>query len=498
MIPRLDRKPPAFRAGQIHLGPGAFFKAFNAIYTADAIAAAGGDWGIIAVSLRSTSARDQLKPQGCAYTSVELGTGTAPRVVQVITDVLVAPEDPQAVLTAMADPAIKVVSLTITEKGYCMTPSTGRLMAEHPDVSHDLEHPEAPRSAIGFLVRALNLRRQAGAEPFTVLSCDNLPSNGAVTRQVTLDFARLLDSELASWIETHVRFPSIMVDRITPATTPQDIADLAASQGYHDPACVLHEGFRQWVIEDAFVTDRPSWELAGAQFVQSVDTHELMKLRCLNGTHSTLAYLGYLAGYETIAETVADPNFAELCKLLWRDEITPTVPQPEGEDLPAYCNALLVRYRNSAIRHRTWQIAMDGSQKVRQRLLGTIQDNLARGHTPTGLCIAVAGWLRYVGGVDENGAAIDVRDPMADQLRATSDRAADPQGKVEALLAIEEVFTPSLTQDPAFRSTVSAAYCALLTRGAKAVVADHVARHGRARPSAYSMIDGSHNETAGT
>ncbi len=469
--PRLTRSGPVPKVGIVHLGPGAFFRAFNAAYTDEAMEHAGGDWGILAVSLRSTTARDQLDPQGGVFTSVTLEPdGLKPRVISSIARTLVAPEDPRAVVAAMADPAVKIVSLTITEKGYCVSPATGALDLTHPDITHDLLHPDVPRSAIGFIVVALHARRAAGHGAFTVLSCDNLPSNGALARAITLEFARLCDGDLADWIAKTTRFPATMVDRITPATTPDDIARLAELTEVYDPACVLHEGFRQWVIEDDFVDERPAWDLAGAQFVGSVEAHETMKLRCLNGTHSTLAYLGYLAGYDTIAQTVADPDFAALCDMLWRDEITPTLTQPDGEDLPAYCASLMKRYQNPAIQHLTWQIAMDGSQKLPQRLLGTIADNLAAGRTPSGLILAVAGWMRYVGGQDENGGVIDVRDPSADALQHASDSAQNNADKVVALLAFGDVFPDALAQDVRFRDLLTQAYETLVAQGAKAAV----------------------------
>ncbi|MEC7965332.1 MAG: mannitol dehydrogenase family protein, partial [Pseudomonadota bacterium] len=255
-------------------------------------------------------------------------------------------------------------------------------------------------------------------------------------------------------------------------TTAADVAQLQATTGYYDPGAVMHEPFRQWVIKDDFVNgDRPAWETAGAQLVKSVEAHELMKLRCLNGTHSTLAYLGYLAGHETIAEEIADAPFAALCQHLWRDEIQPTLTRPEGEDLPAYADALLTRYRNPAIRHRTWQIAMDGSQKLPQRLLGTIADQLARDGAIDGLALAVAGWMRYVGGVDETGKAIDVRDPLAERLRAASDSAETPAAKVAALLSMEEVFPNTLASNPTFSQAVTDAYQGLSQHGARAMVA---------------------------
>ncbi len=471
--PRLSRSEGAKpQAGIVHLGPGAFFRAFNAVYTDEAMRAKGGDWGIRAVSLRSTDIRDKLVPQGCAYTSVALTPeGSELKVIEVIENVLVAPEDPGAVLAAMADANIRLVSLTITEKGYCHNPSTGELHLQHPDIQHDLSHPESPRSAIGFLVHALALRRAARLPPFTVLSCDNLPDNGALTRRVVLGFARAVNTDLAEWIETGARFPGTMVDRITPATTDVDIKNLADAAGYTDFACVNHEPFRQWVVQNDFVGDcRPDWDVSGAQFVSDVAAFETMKLRCLNGTHSTLAYLGYLAGYETIAETVADPVFAQLIEKLWANEILPTVPQPEGEDLGAYCAALKARYLNPLIRHRTWQIAMDGSQKLPQRLLGTVADNLAAGRDVTLLALAVAGWMRYVSGVDEKGLAIDVRDPLAEKLRHASDGGTSPEQKVDALLAMEEVFDPELLNDSSFRLSLVVAYDSLIKNGARATV----------------------------
>jgi fructuronate reductase len=216
--------------------------------------------------------------------------------------------------------------------------------------------------------------------------------------------------------------------------------------------------------------DRPGWGAVGAQLVSDVEPFELMKLRCLNGTHSTLAYLGYLAGYETISETVADPAFAKFINALWINEILPTLPQPEGEDLPAYAQSLLARYQNPAIRHKTWQIAMDGSQKLPQRLLGTIADNLAAGRDIAGLALAVAGWMRYVGGVDEKGAPIDVKDPLAAQLRATYDSVSTPEDKVAALLAMGDVFPADLATNPTFRAAVTLSFMQLNANGARATV----------------------------
>lgn len=444
-VNRLTRSlAPRPGAGIVHLGLGAFYRAFGAIYVAEAMARSGGDWGIIGVSLQSPATRDALKPQDWAYTSVTLSpSGQEAAQIEVLQNVLVAPEDPAAVLTAMADPAVKIVTLTVTEKGYCHNPATGRLNPDHPDIQNDLATP-LPRSAPGFLVRALAMRRAAGHDPFTILTCDNLPENGKLVRGVVLDLATLIDPALADWIATHARFPATMVDRITPATTSENIAQLSEITGQYDAAPVLHEPFRQWVIEDNFVNNaRPDFAPNDVQIVADVRAYEHMKLRMLNGTHSALAYMGYLAGHETIGDTMANPTFAAYADRLWA-EIIPAVTTPPGVNLPDYAAALKARYVNPAIRHRTWQIAMDGSQKLPQRILGTLSENLAAGRPSPNLCLAVAAWMRYVGGVDEAGRPIEVKDPIAAQLRALSDSGKTPTEKVAALLTVTEVFPPAL------------------------------------------------------
>jgi fructuronate reductase len=452
----------------VHLGPGAFFRAFYAAYTQETNTASGEAWGILAISLKSPAARDRLAPQDGLFTAMALAPeGPRARVIGAVAGVLVAPEDPAAAVEAMAAPQIAIVSLTITEKGYCHDPATGRLNLAHPDIAHDLAAPARPRSAPGMIVAALAARRARGVAPFTVLSCDNLPANGRLLRGVLLDFALARDPALADWIAAHVPCPSTMVDRITPATTEADHARLREIAGYDDPALVVHEPFGQWVVEDDFSAGRPVWELAGAQMTGAVGAFETMKLRCLNGTHSALAYLGHLAGHETIAGTVADPPFAAFCEFLWTREILPTVPPPEGADLGAYCDALMARYRNTAIRHRTAQIATDGSQKLPQRILGTVRDRLAAGVVPQGLCLAVAGWMCFV-----DGAGDDLRDPLAEVLRQALDGAQTPEDKVRALLRVRAVFGADLAEEPRFRAAVTRAYLRLGETGARAAVAE--------------------------
>lgn len=468
------QKGPAPKAGIVHLGLGAFFRAFGAVYIEEAMAASGGgDWGIVGVSLRSPAIRDQLAGQDFVYTARELGPeGSRLHQVEIVRDVLVAPESPEAVLAAMADPAIRIVTLTVTEKGYCHDPASGRLNFSNPDIEHDLT-AALPRSAPGYLVRSLQRRKAAGVPPFTVLTCDNLPDNGRLVKGIVLELARAIDPDLAAWLEAEGRFPATMVDRIVPATKPEDIEALARETGREDAAPVVHEPFRQWVVEDDFVPAygadaRPDLGAVGVELVSNVTPYEHMKLRMLNGTHSSLAYLGYLAGHETIAETVADPVFAGFVKGVWRNEIIPSLKAPPGVDLLAYADALFERYANPGIRHRTWQIAMDGSQKLPQRILGTLRDNLAAGRSSPGLVTAVAAWMIYVGGTDLDGKPIDVRDPLAERLKALTVAAGDAPAKVEALLGVGEIFDTGLAD--ALRSDLASAYRSLVEQGVRAVL----------------------------
>lgn len=465
------RTGPKPRTGIVHLGLGAFFRAHGAVYLAEAMARSGGNWGILGVSLQRPDMRDALAPQGGVYTALELGPeGQTARTIDSVTGVLVAREDPGAVIAAMADPGVRIVSLTVTEKGYCHAPSTGALNLTHPDIVHDLAHP-LPVSAPGFLVRGFAARRAAGLPPFTVLCCDNLPDNGRVVRGVVLALAHRIDPSLADWIAENGRFPCTMVDRIVPATTPDTLATVERLTGLHDAAPVQHEPFRQWVIEDDFVGgDHPDLASLGVTFTRDVAPYEHMKLRMLNGTHSALAYTGYLAGHETIADCMADPVFAAYARRLWSREIIPALTPPPGADVAAYADALAERYRNPGIRHRTWQIAMDGSQKLPQRILGTLATTFDDGRHAPGLILAVAAWMRYLGGVDERGQPIDVKDPLAARLRGIFDAHADAGARVRGLLAVTEIFPPALV--PRLTAPVTAAFHRLSDVGTRAAVAE--------------------------
>ena len=463
----------AARMGIVHLGIGAFHRAHQAVTVDDRLAAGERDWAICAASLRSPETRDALAPQDGLYSlAVRSGAGERLRVIGSVRRLLVAPGGSEELLQAMSGPAVRIVSLTVTEKGYCHDPATGQLNEGHPDIATDLADPARPRSAPGFLVEALRRRRDSGAAPFTVLCCDNLPSNGRTVRNVVTRLATLHDPDLGRWVEGEVAFPSTMVDRIVPATADADRAAISARLGLEDAGPVVTEPFTQWVIEDRFVSGRPRFEDAGAELVSDVAPYELMKLRLLNGSHSTLAYLGYLAGYETIAETMADPAFARLVRALMDEEVTPTLQVPAGADLAGYKASLIERFTNPALKHRTWQIAMDGSQKLPQRLLRTVRDRLRVGAPIGRLALGVAAWMRYVAGIDERGQPIDVRDPLSDRLlRIARDNGFAAERLAAAYLGVTEVFGDDLPADPRFSGPVARALAELLEFGARATVA---------------------------
>jgi fructuronate reductase len=468
MRPAYDRAKVT--TGIVHLGIGAFHRAQEAVFTEGALAAGDLGWGILGASLRSGDTRDALKPQDGLYTVAVRGpAGEQLQVIGAVQDVLVGAENSEALIVRMTDPRVRIVSLTVTEKGYCHDPATGRLNEAHPDIVHDRANPQRPRSAPGYLVEALQRRRATGTPAFTVLCCDNLPHNGATVAGIVRDLAALHDKDLAKFIENEVAFPSTMVDRIVPATTDADRAAITQRLGLEDAWPIVTEPYNYWAVEDRFSAGRPDWR--GVEFVSDIAPYEAMKLRLLNGSHSIMAYLGYLAGYETIAETIADPAYLRLIEGLMDVEVTPTLRLPAGTDVAAYKRALIERFANTALKHRTWQIAMDGSQKLPQRLLGTVRERLAGGAPIDRLALGVAGWMRYVTGTDERGQPIDVRDPLADRLRTIAGNAGLTAGRLAPmLLEVREVFG-DLANDARFRESVTRALALVLERGAKGAVA---------------------------
>lgn len=470
-VKRPDFDRSEISVGQVHLGVGAFFKAHLGPYTQAAIDKDGGDWAVCGASLRSAGVRDALAAQDNLFTVTEKdGSGANATLVSILKETLVAPENPQALIAAMADPAVKIVTATITEKGYCLNTATAGLDFGHADIKHDLENPRAPKSAAGLIAAAVARRAETRA-PLTVMSCDNLPGNGDRFRNIVRDFVAETYPQHLAALDDLVRFPSTMVDRITPATTEADLRDTESITGLRDEAAVVTEPFTQWVIENDFAAERPRWESGGALLVADVAPYEMAKLRLLNGPHSAIAYLGYLAGCEYVSDAMANPDIAAFVRALQEKEIAPTVPAPKDLPLGAYIDDLNQRFRNPALKHRTWQIAMDGSQKLPQRLAATICAQLERGGPLNRLALAVAGWTQYVSGVDEKGNAIDVRDPLAERLMRVGAEAGDnPTTRARAFLSLGEIFGPDLIASERFTNALAAAIRDLRERGASAAI----------------------------
>lgn len=471
VVPTYDRSK--IKTKIVHLGFGAFHRAHQAIY-ADILAAQyDSDWGYCEVNLIGGEAQIQdLKQQDCLFSVCEMSYDNwNTRVVGIAKEALHADVDGiQKVLDVMTRPEIAIVSITVTEKGYCYLPSTASIDTNNPLIIHDITNPHTPKSVPGVIVEALRLRKEQGLKPFTVMSCDNMPENGHVTRNVVLALAKQRDESLAQWIEENVTFPSTMVDRIVPAATPETIAKIKKQLGgIDDPAGIAGEPFRQWVIEDNFVAGRPEWQKAGAELVNDVLPYEEMKLRMLNGSHSFFAYLGYLAGYMHIDECMQDPNYVKAARHLMLNEQATTL-RVKNVDLSAYADSLLDRYRNTGLKHRTWQIAMDGTLKLPQRMLDSVRYHLANGTPFDCLALGIAAWMRYVSGVDDSGNVIEVCDPAAEKLKELVLNSSDNQDRVNALLSLKHVFGEDLPQNPLFIAQVTKAYHSLRDIGAKETV----------------------------
>lgn len=420
-IPEYPAHWPGYRpedagTGIVHLGFGAFARAHIAAYTDGAIAAAGGDWRIMGVSLRGEDVANVLNPQDGRYTLIERGEKPEARVIASIADVIAGSGLSGRVLAAISAPGCRIVSTTVTEKGYGLLRSGG-CDVSHPAVAADLLNPSSPRGVLGLIAQGLALRFTNGLAPFVVLCCDNLPENGPLLRAAVVDFVRRTHGPaLADRIAAEVSFPATMVDRITPASTARTLADAAALAGYEDRAAVETEPFSQWVIEDNFPSGRPSWENAGALFVPDVAPYEKMKLRMLNGSHSMLAYAGFLSGKTYVCDVMADATLNRLVRrhMTAARSTLPTVAM----DLEAYAASLCTRFSNPAIAHETRQIAMDGTQKLPQRIFAPALEMLARGGDLAPFAFATAGWMRYALGRDDEGRSYPLNDPREAEIQA--------------------------------------------------------------------------------
>lgn len=463
-----DYEPSEHGVGIVHLGVGAFHRAHQAVMTDDALARSGGDWRITGVSLRSKEIADALKPQNGLYTLIERGSGgTEARVIGSIADIIAA--DPAATLQALCDENIRVVTITVTEKGYGIDRVTGGPDKKHPAVAADLANPDRPTGVLGLLVAALKARREVGVAPFTVLSCDNLPENGKLLRQGVVGFARELDTELADWIDASVAFPSSMVDRITPASTDATLAEALSQTGCEDKAAVETEPFIQWVIEDEFPQGRPDWEAGGALFVADVAPYERMKLTMLNGSHSLIAYSGFLAGHRYVRDVMGDPALAKLVRR-HLGAAANIMPPLAGIDFADYGEALLERFRNPAIAHETYQIAMDGSQKLPQRIVAPALLALANNRDVRAFAFATAAWMRYALGRKDDDTTYALRDPMADEIEAAVAGLSKPDDIYNALSALPGLLPVKLTGDDRFAAPVREILGTMLEAGVRAAI----------------------------
>ncbi|TGP23634.1 mannitol dehydrogenase family protein [Mesorhizobium sp. M1D.F.Ca.ET.184.01.1.1] len=469
-LPSEVRKPAydrsALRPGIAHIGVGAFHRCHQAEYTDDLLAKDFDRWGLVGINIRPPLLGQTLGRQGGLYTRlIRQNDEVEARVIGGIVRVVDSQESAAPALEVLSSPAIEMVTMTVTEKGYCHIPSSGALDLGHPDIVHDLAIPQAPRSVPGILARALELRMASHGRPVTLLSCDNIPANGIILRNVVRAIAERRGNGLTDWIEANVAFPSAMVDRIAPATTGADIDTVEERFGYRDSAVVVGERFRQWVIENRFAGRAPRWDRVGAIFVDDVTPFEHLKMRVLNGAQTTLAHLGVLGGFEHTSDAMADPVLAAFVRRMLSEETLPTLMPVPGISPPAYVEQSLARLTNTAIRHRNHQIATDGSQKVVQRLLNPIRDRLAKGESIALLSVPVAGWMAYLVKASARfGRAWRVSDPFAEKITAIAGNiGSDSKALADAILAIDAIFDPALAADARFRAHVVAGLDGLLS-----------------------------------
>jgi fructuronate reductase/mannitol 2-dehydrogenase len=464
-VPSYDRT--ALTPAVVHISVGGFTRAHQLVYLDELAERGNTDWGVVGVGLHSADMRDALAPQDHLYTVVERDADAErARVVGAMVDYVYAPDAPERVLDLLADERTRVVTMTVTGTAYRIDPHTGEFQPDD-EARADLEHPDRPTSAFGFLVAALDRRRRAGLPPFTVLSCDNMQSNGTAARTAVVGFARLHDEVLARWIADNVAFPSSMVDRITPTTSPEQRDTIAEDMGIDDNWPVITEPFSQWFVEDRFCNGRPPLETVGVRFVGEIGHYELMKTRLLNASHCAIGYLGQLAGLETTDQVVSEPVFSDYLDQLMTGEVIPLLPRPEGIDLGEYEQSLLRRFANPAIADQLGRLARRGSTKMPNYVLPSLRSALAEGRPHGLLTLALAGWLRYLQGTDEAGRPIEVQDQLADRLQELARTGGtDPR----PLLAERSVFG-DLADDEAFVARLQTALEKLTDDGVRATLA---------------------------
>jgi fructuronate reductase len=463
--------PARHSHGIVHLGIGAFHRAHQADYTDAALAAAGGDWRIVGASLRSVELADALNPQNGLYTLIERGASEVrAKLIGSIERVIAASRAPAELMTSLIDRRTRIVTMTLTEKAYGIDRTTMTVDIQHPAVAADFQKPTNPSGVLGLLAEALQRRRAASIEPFTVLCCDNLPDNGEFVRRGVVDFARRRDPAFGDWIAEKVSFPSSMVDRITPASTEETREDALRLTGCIDRAPVETEPFTQWIIEGRFPGGRPAWEAGGALFVDDVKPYEAMKLRMLNGAHSMLAYAGFLSGRRYVRDTVGPTGFRSLIERHVMAAAS-TLPRLPGIDLSVYAKQLLSRFANPAIAHETYQIAMDGTEKLPQRIFAPALEALENDRDVRPFAFAVAAWMRYCIGRFDDGTRFALRDPREDEISHRLSTANTSSDITEALHALPNLFPERLRTNVVWRRTVNACLNTMIGEGMHAALA---------------------------
>ena len=455
----------------VHIGFGAFHRGHQAVYNDLTNEITGNLWGISEINMFGPSDLiNDLNQNDGLFTVVEKSANTThSRLVRTVTDAIHTPDvGISKAIEKLIEPQIKIVSLTITEKGYCIDPQAGTLDLSNSLIQHDLDNPSHPQSAIGLITEALKIRKENGLTPFSVLSCDNIPENGHLTKKAVLAFAYKVDESLGTWIEANVTFPSTMVDRIVPAMTPEQFDVIQSVTGYKDPCGVVCEDFRQWVVEDDFVAGRPDWDQTGAMFVDDVLPYEEMKLRMLNGSHSFLAYNGSLAGYEYIYQCMEDEDFKTVIHKLMIEEQAKSLSASLNVDLDEYAKSLIERFSNTNIKHKTGQIAMDGSQKLPQRAVDPYLELQKRGLTATCLPVLVAGWMQYVISLIQKDEVI--YDPLGEIFKSIVNTESTAVEKVDAFLGIEKIFGKAGQENKQFIEQVKDAFLSIEKNGIAQVI----------------------------
>lgn len=459
--PNYDRTQTGI--GIVHLGPGAFHRSHQAYFTDKALAH-GGHWGICGVSLNSPKVKNALSPQDGLYTLAIQEQSNEYQLIGAIKELLQLEQDRSKVMQRLESKHTKIITLTITEKGYC-TDGNGILDLTNPAIKYDIAHTEKPSSAIGLLVNTIAVRRQKNISPALIVSCDNVTENGHKLKSAVMQFCQAINNnDLADYIQNNVQFPCTMVDSITPATDDELQETIAEDLGYHDAWPIKREAFAQWVIEQTDVTELPAWDKVGVMFTSDIQAFENAKLRLLNLPHSSLAYMGSLLGLETVSDAIDHKDLATFVKDLVNLEVIPSIVAPDGLDLENYRDQIISRFHNPSIRHLLEQIAHDGSQKLQMRLIPIIKTNLQEGRSIERLCAVLASWFNFIiNKVDNNDQLID---PIEDTLKAVVlNNRDDHSAMLKGFLSINSIFDKSLSESTEFNSAITKAFSKITTSG---------------------------------